>query len=76
MSDNSYLVFDGMTWPNPTDPKDVAWRLTYGEPSRSDILVATSFMRAYAHLIELPTRERNQRVTQIRKALGASDAAV
>lgn len=56
----------GPTWPNPADPKLVQWRLRYGTPSRSDLLVAASFMHAYAHLIDLPRRERDQRIAQIR----------
>jgi len=66
MASDSYLCFEGMTWPNPTDPNDVQWRLRYGTPRRRDILVAASFMHAYAHLIDLPQRERNERVSQIR----------
>lgn len=65
----SFLVFEGMTWPNPTDPADVQWRLRYGQPSKADLLVAASFMHAYAHLIDLPQRERNQRVNQIRASV-------
>jgi hypothetical protein len=71
MSETSYLRFDGMTWPNPTDPRDVQWRLRYGTPTREDILAAASFMHAYAHLIDLPQRERNQRVSAIRAAARA-----
>lgn len=65
----TYLIFDGMTWPNPLAVEDLAWRLTYGEPTRSDILAAASFMSSYAHLIELPSRERSARVAQIRAAM-------
>lgn len=69
---SSHLVFDGMTWPNPTDPNNVQWRLRYGIPSRQDLLAAASFMHAYAHLIDLPQRERNQRVSQIRANVRAA----
>jgi len=62
----SYLTFEGMCWPNPTDPAMVQWRLRYGSPSHTDLMVAASFMHAYAHLIDLPRRERDQRVSQIR----------
>lgn len=68
----SYLAFEGMTWPNPDDPKEVGWRLVYGEPTKSDLLVASSVMSAYAHLVELPQRERNRRITQIREAAALS----
>lgn len=63
---SSFVRFDGMTWPNPTDPNDVQWRLRYGQPSKADLLVAASFMHAYAHLIDLPERERNRLVTAVR----------
>lgn len=63
---SSFLCFDGMTWPNPTDPNEVQWRLRYGQPNKEDLLVAASFMHAYAHLIELPQRARNQRVSEIK----------
>ena len=68
-SPSSWLRFDGMTWPNPADPNEVQWRLRYGPqpPSREDVLAAASFMHAYAHLINLPQRERNERVLQIRE---------
>lgn len=65
----SFLRFDGMTWPNPADPAEVQWRLRYGQPSKVDLLVAASFMHAYAHLIALPQRERNERVRQIRASV-------
>ncbi len=65
--EDSYLRFDDMTWPNPTDPSGVEWQLRYGTPSRMDLLVAASFISAYANLIELPVRERNKRVAQMRK---------
>ena len=64
-----WLRFDGMTWPDPTDPTGVQWRLRYGPqpPSREDAMVAASFMHAYAHLIDLPRRERDERIRQIRE---------
>jgi hypothetical protein len=70
-----WVRFDGMTWPNPADPTGVQWRLRYGPqpPSREDVLAAASFMHAYAHLIDLPQRERNQRVSQIRVATLRAD---
>lgn len=76
---SSRLRFDGMTWPNPADPDEVQWRLRYGPqpPSREDLLTAASFMHAYAHLIDLPQRERNERVRQIRQqVLAAAETVV
>jgi hypothetical protein len=49
---------NGTTWPNPVDPAEVEWRLRYGTPTRSDILVAASTMAAYRALVEGPPRLR------------------
>lgn len=68
MNRGTFLRFDGMTWPNPNDPAEVQWRLRYGTPCKHDLLAAASFMHAYTHLIDLPQRERNERVAQIRRA--------
>lgn len=68
-----FLRFEGMTWPNPSDPNGVQWRLRYGTPTRADQLVAASFMHAYAHLIDMPRREREVRVRQIRAAVEGAD---
>lgn len=64
---------DLMTWPNPDDPADVEWRLRSARMLDLDIttrerMVAASFMHAYRALIEMPQRERNQRISQIRTA--------
>ena len=88
MSAESYRVtirggpteHDLSSWPNPTDPLDVEWRLrhrrtTLGqEISTSDLMVAASYMDAYRALIALPQRRRNQTIEQIKHALkGAFD---
>lgn len=65
---NPYLMFEGMTWPNPSDPNETGWRLIYGDPSRADLMFAASVMSSYAHLIDMPQRERNRRVEQIKTA--------
>ena len=62
-----YVRFDGMTWPR-TDT-DVGWQLRYGKPSQETLLVAASMVEAYKHLIDMPQRRRNRRVSQIRAAL-------
>lgn len=69
---NPYLRFAGMTWPNPTDPNETAHQLVYGQPSKADLMFAASVMNAYRHMIDLPQRERNQRVSQIRASVTAS----
>ncbi len=64
---------DVMTWPNPNDPSEVEWRLRFSrmlglEVTSSDRMVAASFMHAYRALVEMPQRERNARISQIRTA--------
>ena len=51
--------FDGMGWPRDCDFLDeVNHRLRYGEPSKSDLLVAADVMSAYRALITDPSRKR------------------
>jgi hypothetical protein len=73
-----YVCFDGMTWPNPKASDDLEWRLRYAAESitREDQLVMASFLAAYRGLISMPSRRRNQRVGQIRRAVVAESAAV
>lgn len=63
-----FVHIGDMVWPNPYDPNAVQWRLRYGEPTRSDLLVAASYVAAYRQLIDLPIRVRNRRVAAIRAA--------
>jgi hypothetical protein len=69
----SYLLFDGMCWPDPTDPRESEWRLRYRPDSitRKDQMALASVMHAYRYLIGLDSRTRQQRVMQIRAALRA-----
>lgn len=65
--------YDLMTWPNPDDPAEVEWRLRFArmlglEITSGDRMIAASVMHAYQALIEMPQRERNQRISQIRAA--------
>lgn len=65
---SSYLLFDEMAWPNPNDPNGIEWQLRYGD-ARSVRLVAAGYVSAYKQLIELPQRTRNERCSQIKKAM-------
>jgi hypothetical protein len=50
---NGWLRRDnGTTWPDPSDPLEVEWKLRYGTPERSDLLWAASVIGAYKHLME------------------------
>lgn len=65
-----FLRVEGTTWPNPSDPGEVEWRLRYGTPTREDLLVAASFMHAYQYLVLAMTqKDRNHRVATIKEAM-------
>lgn len=52
-------VSDGSSWPRPDDDDfGLAWRLTYAEPTKSDLLAAASVISAYEYLICSTTAER------------------
>ncbi|AXQ60788.1 hypothetical protein I5H32_gp088 [Mycobacterium phage EleanorGeorge] len=60
-----------MTWPDPTDPTSLEWRLRYAPDTitSADHLALAAFVHAYVHLFVLPSRLRNLRVRQVRAAL-------
>lgn len=65
---------DGTTWPRPDLESDndsgLAWRLTYGEPTRTDLIRAASVIRAYSYLVTETTRARRDQVCRdVRAAL-------
>lgn len=64
---NSWVRFDGMTWPNPLDPNEVESVLRYGTPTREQILTAASFMAAYRALVYETQEKRNQKCRKIRQ---------
>lgn len=75
MSSGHAQLSDGSTWPLP-DP-DLGWTLTYGKPTREDLLRAASLISAYGYLITETTRDRRALVfREIRAKLDgqASDA--
>lgn len=51
--------FDQMCWPrNGKYLGDLAWKLRYGEPTKSDMLVAAEVIGAYMALIDKPAGAR------------------
>lgn len=64
-----YLHFDEMCWPRPDDFAEIEWTLRYGTPSRSDILVAASYISAYKQLVYDPIAVRNAKVAGMRRTL-------
>lgn len=69
MKGPTYVSFDDMTWPNPSDPRDVEWSLRYGNPSRHQMLVAASFIAAYRQLVEDSATRRNSKIAGLRRML-------
>lgn len=68
----AYRHFDTMCWPVPGERiSQLAWTLAHSEPTKEDLLVAASVLSAYAHLIKLPQKRRNEIVRELRK--GPSD---
>lgn len=66
---------DGTTWPNP-HPKgdaDLSWTLTYGQPTRQELLLAASIVRAYRYLITETTEARRRLI--IRELRAATPSA-
>ena len=59
---------EGTTWPDPSDPREVGWRLRYGQASREDLIWATSVISAYRQLISVTGKRRSEVVRQIKAA--------
>lgn len=57
------------TWPDPTDPNEVEWRLRHGHATRADTMVAASGLAAYRELVMATQARRNDVIRQIRAAL-------
>jgi hypothetical protein len=69
---NYYRSFEGMCWPAPgPDIGDLTWRLIHCDDiSKTERIVAANVISAYAELIRLPERLRNQRIRELRKGPG------
>ena len=75
MSDHWTQLADGTVWPVPDavdDDRQIGWTLTYGTPTREELLRAASIIRAYDFLVlETTSERRNQIVREIRKVRAA-----
>ena len=71
MSEHWTRLTDGTTWPVPDrDDSDrpLGWVLTYGTPTRQELLRAVSIINAYGYLVLETTQDRrNQVVREIKK---------
>ncbi|QFS94547.1 hypothetical protein FIV07_28295 (plasmid) [Mycobacterium sp. THAF192] len=72
MSDqpSGFVTVEGRCWPDPTDPRELAWRLRYvsGELTRRDELVLAAVVEAYSSLVCMDSRTRQRRVMALREA--------
>jgi hypothetical protein len=69
----TFLHFDGMTWPNPAALDEIGRRIVHGTPSRGDLLVAQSVFGAYCQLVVDPQRRRNEKIKGLRAAMEAAE---
>ena len=67
---NSFLrTKEGTTFPNPNDPRELAWILSYGTPTKEDLAVAASYMHAYAYLFTIPQKLVLKKISMVKKAM-------
>lgn len=65
-----YRTFDGMCWPVPGEAlEESAWRAIHASPDKTDLLVMSSVVAAYAELIRLPQKQRNEIIRELRKGV-------
>jgi hypothetical protein len=69
MADHYHRLDGGeTTWPAPETSGDIEHALRYGEPTRSDLLVAASYIAAYRMLTLEHTATRRAEVVRQLKA--------
>jgi hypothetical protein len=62
-----YRTFNGMCWPAPgPDLGDLSYILTYGEPTKEQLLVCASVINAYLHMIRLDAKRRANVIRELR----------
>lgn len=64
---NYYKHFNGMCWPIPSSDMDgLNWKLRYSSLTEGELLVVASILSAYAELVTLPQKKRNDIIKQLR----------
>jgi hypothetical protein len=62
-----YRSFGGMCWPAPSSHLgDLSHKLTYGEPTKEELLVCASVINAYQHMIRLSAVQRAGIIRELR----------
>lgn len=62
-----FKVFNEMTWPDPHTVGEIEWILRYGEPTKSNLMVAASIVGGYKDLIFKPQKARDKIIKELRK---------
>jgi hypothetical protein len=72
-------ISDGSTFPRPcleSDNAPLSWILTYGQPTREELLAAASIIQAYGYLLLNSDRAKRDLVCrEVRSALRAEAGA-
>lgn len=67
----AFVAFDQMTWDRPSEyMNDVAYALTFGTPTKQQLLYAAGVIEAYKELIRCPEVKRRKVIRAIRSSLG------
>lgn len=67
-----YRRWGGMCWPAPGERLDeIGWQLRYGDPVANRFLAA-SVVGAYAELIRVTAKRRNEIIRELRKGPGVA----
>lgn len=62
-----YRTFNSMCWPAPTQELgDLSHALTYGTPTKEQLLVCASVINAYQHMIRLDAKRRANVIRELR----------
>ncbi|MBB5448408.1 hypothetical protein HDG38_007061 [Paraburkholderia sp. WSM4177] len=63
-----YRHWNNMSWPAPgPDLSDLVRALTYGEPTKNELLVCASVINAYTEFVEMSAVRRSEIVRELRK---------
>lgn len=62
-----YRTFNSMCWPAPgPDLGDLSHKLTYGEPTKDELLVCASVISAYQHMVRITAKRRAPIIRELR----------
>ncbi len=67
-----FVTIGEVCWPDPTDPRELAYRLRYCPRSlgRRDELVLAAVVEVFSSLVCMDSRTRQRRVMQLREVAG------